>query len=291
MSRKLLLATKMYDENYNIFKFDTSLTAEDKTVTLSTNRRGDTTSYDGVTDWGDGTIDNTASHTYTNDGIYLVKTKYILDESNDNDNNTRKKLIDCININKNMNDLSDMFNNCINVVEFTNSSNWDTSNAKYMDNMFSWCDKLITLDVSKWNTSNVIDMSGLFFNCNSLTVLDVTDWDTSNVTNMYNMFSYCINLTTLNVSKWDTSNVTDMSSMFYNCNKLITLDVSKWDTSNVTDMGGLFFNCNSLTLLDVTDWDTSNVIDMNSMFNGCSSLIILNVSKWDTSNVISDLFF
>lgn len=51
MSKKLLLVTKMYDENYNIFKFDTSLTAEDKTVVLTTNRRGDNTPWDYMTDW------------------------------------------------------------------------------------------------------------------------------------------------------------------------------------------------------------------------------------------------
>ena len=273
----------MENKNYNIFKFDTSLTAENKTVVLDSDRRGDNTPWDRFTDWGDGTIDTNTIHTYTNNGIYVVKTKYILDESNDNDNNTRKKLIDCININKNMYDLSDMFNNCINVVEFTNSSNWDTSNVIYMDNMFSWCDKLITLDVSKWNTSNVIDMGGLFFNCGNLTALDVTDWDTSNVTDMHNMFSYCINLTTLDVSKWDTSNVIDMGGLFFNCNKLVILDMRKWNTSKVIDMNSMFYGCSKLTVLNISKWDTSNVTNMDYMFSGCDSLTPLGVSNWDTS--------
>ena len=44
----------VYDNSMNMFVFDTTKTPEDKTVTLDTNRRGDTTSYDGLTDWGDG---------------------------------------------------------------------------------------------------------------------------------------------------------------------------------------------------------------------------------------------
>lgn len=91
MSKKLMLATNMSDEAYNIFKFDTSLTPEDKIVTLADNRRGDNTPWDYITDWGDGILDTNITHTYTNDGVYLVKTKYILDESNNRDNNTRKK--------------------------------------------------------------------------------------------------------------------------------------------------------------------------------------------------------
>ena len=50
----LLLTTQSFiteDENYNIFKFDTSLTAEDKTVTLTTIRKGDNTPWDYMTDW------------------------------------------------------------------------------------------------------------------------------------------------------------------------------------------------------------------------------------------------
>ena len=221
------------DENYNIFKFDTSLTPEDKTVTLTVDRRGDKTSWDCLTDWGDGAIDNATSHAYTNDGIYLVKTKYILDESNNKDNNTRKKLIDCININKNIKDCNNMFRNCINVVEFS-STDWNTTNVTNMNAMFAGCTNLTTLDVSNWNTSNVTNMSCMLFNCN--------------------------NLTTLDVSKWNTSNVTDMDWMFYNCNKLTILDVSKWNTSNLKYMYNMFNWCSSLTLLGVSNWDTSNVI-------------------------------
>ena len=178
------------DENYNIFKFDTSLTAEDKTVVLGS-RRDDTTPWDYMTDWGDGTIDTNASHTYANDGIYLVKTKYILDEGNDGDNNTRKKLVDCISINKNISNLSDMFSKCINVVEFTNSSNGNI-NPTLAYGMFYGCSSLTTLDVSNFDISNIASMGDMFNGCKNLTTLDVSNWDTVNVTNMWSMLEVVI---------------------------------------------------------------------------------------------------
>ena len=270
----LLLATQPFiteDDNYNIFKFDTSLTAEDKSVVLGS-RRDDTTPWDYLTDWGDGVIDNTTSHAYTNDGIYVVKTKYILDESNNRDNNTRKKLVDCININKNMTDLSNMFSWCINVTEFTNSNNWDTSNITNMGSMFNGCNKLSTLDVSKFNTNKVKYMDWMFNNCNNLTTLNVINFNTSNVTNMSGMFNNCNSLTTLDVSNFNTSNVTRMDNIFKNCASLTTLDVSNFNTSNVTNMGSMFNNCNKLTTLDISNFNMDNVTTYENMFTNCISL-------------------
>ena len=227
---------------------------KDKTVTLTADRRGDNTSWDGITDWGDGTLDTNTTHTYTNDGIYLVKTKYILDESNGRNNNTREKLIDCININKNIKDCSNMFSGCINVVEFTNSSNWDTSNVTNMNAMFSQCSGLTTLDVSKFDTTNTTGMSNMFSGCKLLTTLDVSNWDTSKVKDISWMFTNCNNITTLDVSNWNTSNVTNIDSMFSGCTLIESLDITNWNTANVTNVGhsswersGLFNNCKKLT--------------------------------------------
>lgn len=267
MSKKLLMVTKMYDENYNIFKFDTSLTSGDKTVTLKNDRRGDNTSWDNITDWGDGTLDTNTTHVYSSDGVYLVKTKYILDESNNKSNSTRKKLIDCININKNMNNLSDMFCYCINVKEFSNISNWNTSKVTLMGGMFNGCNKLTVLDVSNWNTSNVTNMNSMFNGCNNLTTLDVSNFDTEKVTNMNYVFFSCNNLTTLNLSNWNTSKVTTMYAMFYDCNKLTTLDISNFNMDKVTTYVNMFNNCTSLhqSGLTMTNCNEATKTKINSM--------------------------
>ena len=148
----------------------------------------------------------------------------------------------------------------------------DTSNVTDMRNMFNYCSKLASLDLSELDTSNVTNMNYMFYNCSTLTSLDFGSWNTSNVTNMSNMFNYCSALTSLDVSKFDTNKVTNMGYMFSNCRSITSLDVSKFDTSNVTNMSGMFYNCSSITSLNLSGWDTSNVTNMNQMFTGCNAL-------------------
>jgi surface protein len=153
-----------------------------------------------------------------------------------------------------------------------NTSNFNTSNVTDMNGMFSYCNKLTSLDVSNFNTSKVTDMERMFGGCNSLTILDVSKWDTSNVTDMRCMFGGCNSLTILDVSKWDTSNVTDMRYMFQNCNKLTTLDVSNFNTSKVANMGFMFKNCNSLTSLNLNNFKVNAYKDISGIIAGCTSL-------------------
>ena len=283
----------VYDSSMNIFVMDTTMTPGDKTVKLQKDRAGDTTNWDGVTDWGDGTIDNTTSHTYENDGIYLVKTKYKLEISGNygNSNNTKPKMIDCLNINKHMTNLYNLFGNTsITNIDLSSSN---TSAVTDMNSMFARCSKLQSITgLENFNTSNVTNMSNMFQGCKNLTTLDVSNFNTTNVTNMSNMFQECYSLTTLDLSNFDTSNVTNMSWMFDRCSKVTILDVSNWNTSNVTTFGhglysygGLFNGCSKLTkIIGIEDWDVSKVTQCGAAFRGCSSITELDLSKWNTEN-------
>ena len=276
----------VYDSSMNMFVMDTSMTSGDKTVKLQKDRAGDTTNWDGITDWGDGTLDTETIHTYDNDGIYLIKTKYKLEISGNygNSNNTKPKMIDCLNVNKHITNLSNLFGNTS--VTNIDLSQLNTSEVTDMSNMFSRCSKLQNIfGLENFNTTNVTNMGGMFSGCNKLTTLDISNFDTSKVTNMVNMFRDCSSLTTLDVSNFDTSKVTNMASMFNNCNKLTTLDVSNFDTAKVTNMNSMFSGCSSLTTLDVSNFDTTNVTNMNSMFWNCTSLTTLDVSNFNTTNV------
>jgi len=182
-------------------------------------------------------------------------------------------------------DSSHLFYNFENLTEITGMEYVDTSKTTNMSEMFRYCNKLKTIDVSNFDTSNVTAMEGMFIFCENLTSLDVSHFDTSNVTDMSNMFGMCKKLSNLDVSHFDTSNVTNMGGMFNCCNSLVNLDVSKFNTSNVTDMGSMFSECSSLTNLDVSSFDTSKVTDMRYMFNKCSGLTKLDVSSFSTSNV------
>ena len=112
--------------------------------------------------------------------------------------------------------------------------------CKFNNNTFT---NLIFKDV---DTSNVTDMNQMFSDCSALTSLDLTRWNTSNVTDMYYMFNNCSSLTFLDVSGFDTSNITNMLAMFQNCGALTSLDLGGWNINNNTDIGGMFGNCSSL---------------------------------------------
>ncbi|MFC7253368.1 BspA family leucine-rich repeat surface protein [Bombilactobacillus mellifer] len=192
--------------------------------------------------------------------------------------------------------------------------NLDTNSVNNMAQMFAYCSKLTSLDLSNFNTTNVTDMNGMFWGCNNLTNLDVSNFNTANVNNMANMFEYDSGLTKLDLSNFNTAKVTNMREMFADCSGLAKLDLDHFNTANVTDMGQMFWGCNNLTNLDVSNFNTANVnnmvemfeydssltnldlsnfntakvTDMSHMFAGCSGLTSLDLGKFDTSN-LSDL--
>ena len=132
--------------------------------------------------------------------------------------------------------------------------------------LFGNCPYLTSLDVSNFITSNATDMSDMF-NCNlSLKNLDVSSFNTSNVTSMNGMFGSCESLTSLDLSNFITSKVTNMNGMFSDCIKLASLNLSNFNTSNVTDMGSMFAMCLGLASLNVSSFNTSKVTNMENMF-------------------------
>ncbi|WP_407433055.1 BspA family leucine-rich repeat surface protein [Methanobrevibacter sp.] len=163
----------------------------------------------------------------------------------------------------------------------------DTSNVTSMEEMFSYCKRLTSLDLSNFNTSNVTTMEDMFSYCSGLTSLNVSSFDTSNVTTMENMFYRCSGLTELDLSSFNTSGVTTMEDMFSGCTSLTSLDVSSFDTSNVTTMYNIFNGCSSLTSINLSSFNTSKVTTMENMFYGCSGLTSLDLSSFDTSKVTS----
>jgi len=182
-------------------------------------------------------------------------------------------------------DCSDMFSALSSLTTVDFGGCFDTSNVTNMDNMFSDCGSLTSLDLSGFDTSNVTSMIGMFFGCQNLATLDVSGFDTSKVTNMFAMFDSCVYLTTLDLSGFDTSKVTNMKNMFFGCESLASLDLSGFNTSNVTNMERVFHLCSSLTSLDLSGFDTSNVTSMSAMFSSCLKLVSLDLSGFDTSKV------
>lgn len=255
------------DPEYNYFTFDTSL-SNSYYVKLANYRAGDTTEWNGYTNWGDGTIDKELSHWYSGEGIYTVKTKWMLNYPNDDSysihGETSRKLVACDNININISDMTNIFRDC-----------------RYLK----------SVDLSRFNTMYKRDMNHMFYNCYSLEEANMEGWDTSNVTSMKNMFYKCKVLTP-QVSHFNTSSVTDMSGMFAECGAIDGSQFSNWDVSNVMFMSSMFYYATVINNLDLAGWDVSNVSFFPNMFYYCKVNGHINISDWDikSNSSIFDMF-
>ncbi|MCO6533814.1 BspA family leucine-rich repeat surface protein [Lactobacillus sp.] len=178
----------------------------------------------------------------------------------------------------------DLFANLSKLTTIEGLSNLDTSNVTLMNNMFSNCSSLTSLDLSHFDTSKVIEMSCMFSYCSSLPSLDLSNFNTTNVTNMYAMFGGCSSLTSLDLSHFDTSNVSGMGQMFEYCTSLEYLNLTNFNTSKVESMSFMFNGCENLKSLDVSGFDTSAVRSTAEIFQGCKSLKSLDISNFDLSN-------
>lgn len=169
----------------------------------------------------------------------------------------------------------------------------DTSNVTSMDNMFSGCTSLKTLNLTSFNTSKVQNMASMFHNCQALTELNLSGFDTANVTNMSNIFDSCESLTELNLSSFDIRKANDISYMFNGCKKLNKIIFGEnFNTQNVKNMAMLFSNCSSLTELDLSTFNTKRVNSMAGLFSSCESLKELQINHFDMYfvNNLSSMF-
>ena len=180
-----------------------------------------------------------------------------------------------------------MFSNCINVKKIIINNTFSTFKLREMSSMFSYCESLITLDLTGLDTSLVTSMSFLFKYCSSLTSVNLSNFNTSLCSHITSMFEYCISLSSLDISNFKTNNINNMEKLFYNCISLTSLDLSNFNTTNVLLMSLMFGNCSSLISLDISNFNTQIVYTMVGMFYNCSKLVFLNLSNFDISNSIS----
>lgn len=176
---------------------------------------------------------------------------------------------------------SKCFSGCTNLTSIEGIENLNTSNVKYMNEMFGQCSNLETLDLSHFNTEKVGNMSNMFNGCTKLRDLNISSFNTENVTNMYGMFYGCSSLETLDLSHFNTRYVRKdgMNYMFNGCSSLSSLDVSNFITDkNSMQLDGLFQGCSSLQTLDLSSFDTRGAGSVNYLFDGCSALQTIYVS-------------
>ena len=177
---------------------------------------------------------------------------------------------------------SKWFSGCTNLTSIEGIENLNTSNVKYMNEMFGQCSNLETLDLSHFNTEKVENMSNMFNGCTKLHDLNISSFNTENVTNMYGMFYGCSSLETLDLSHFNTRNVrkNGLYYMFNGCSSLSSLDVSNFKTDKPSMLlDGLFQGCSSLQTLDLSSFSTGGANSVTDMFDGCSALRTIYVSE------------
>ena len=192
---------------------------------------------------------------------------------------------------------SKWFSGCTNLTSIEGIENLNTSNVKYMNEMFGQCSNLETLDLSHFNTEKVGNMSNMFNGCTKLHDLNISSFNTENVTNMYGMFYGCSSLDSLDLSHFNTRNVRKdgMNYMFNGCSSLSYLNVSNFTTDKPgMQLDGLFQGCSSLQTLDLSSFDTGGASSVTDMFDGCSALQTIYVSdlfKFNINSVSSSNMF
>jgi surface protein len=270
--KQLIYKSDNINPSYNYFVFNINSQQQGDTVLeLKEDRRGDTTSWDGLTDWGDGTIDSKLSHTYENNGTYTVKTKWMYSTYIEH----RHKLVGCDNINKNITDVVGLFSNC-KYLKYVDMSRFGTRHITDMNHMFYNCYRLETLNMKGWDTSNVVDMSYMFYNCEMLTPR-VSHFNVSNVKEFHSTFYNCRAIDGSEFKYWRTSSAESFACMFQYARVIENeLNLSFWGVSGVRTFYNTFFGCQSYDGYNVRSWSVSSSDYVSGMFVSASCRTCVN---------------
>ena len=283
----------------NRYTFDLSLTNNLSIALVDENNIGESNR---ITKWGDGTIDNNLSHTYTTVGTYTVSTNLQLGQ----ESNVQIAQLDFVNIpSLNENEYDDETGRKIKNYGERSNKNYLPSDITLLSDIETFAISSDTED-SYGNSLSIKDVNTatclteayvgttskcayMFNKCPNLLKVDLTNFKLADDDiNMEKMFFRCYALKEIiGIEDLNVSNVENMYDLFAfmgyryheyddDWNLIVsykfTLDLSKWDISNVKRLDCLVSMCYGLTDLNISTWDTSNVINYAYMFESCYSL-------------------
>ncbi|MDH7447529.1 BspA family leucine-rich repeat surface protein [Aquimarina sp. 2201CG14-23] len=271
-------------EDFFITTWQTTTTNE--SITIPTNSTG----YNYIVDWGDGTIETgftgNATHQYATGGTYTVKITGDFPRIRFNTsvvgNQSKIQTIEqwgtqqwdtfssgfngCVNLKLNADDvpdlsqvtqLSSMFEGCTNFEDLKNTiGSWDVSTIERIDSMFTAC-SIFDEDISGWVFTNLIRTDSAFEE------------------------AFLFNQ---NISNWNMATVTDMAYMFYDA-EAFNQPIGNWTLGTVEYMTGMFSGALAFNQ-DLTNWDFSQVQEIEELFSRASSFD-QDLSSWDISSVTS----
>lgn len=126
----------------------------------------------------------------------------------------------------------------------------DISTLTSLDTMFYNCVNMESIGALK-TSSSLTNMYQLFAYCKKLTSVDLSQFNTQNVTDMRYVFAYCLLLPTLDLSTFNTKNATSFYCMFQHCEALQSITFgSNFSFEKATGGQGLNFMFSSCGRLD-----------------------------------------
>ena len=172
-------------------------------------------------------------------------------------------------------DMSYLFNRCLNLKEVKNLGKLNTSNVRNMSGLFNKCESLTKInEINGWNTQCLENIDMLFQSCLSLEKICELKWDTKKVKSMNGVFSMCTKLKTIpNIGKWSTEGVRTMIGMFNECINLESIpDLGKWNMNKVINISGIFYKCEKLRTLPkgILNWKFSKNVILDNIFDKSS---------------------
>ena len=102
-----------------------------------------------------------------------------------------------------------------------------------MYDIFGYCVKLYSIDVSNFHTSKLQNMQGMFYQCELLKYLDLSNFNTSLTNNMVKMFSYSGLLLYINLKSFKIKNNTRIIKTFQYINQNTKVCLNDSETINL----------------------------------------------------------
>lgn len=138
-----------------------------------------------------------------------------------------------------------------------------------MEQMFSGCWILKSVDLSSFEGKYVSNIASLFYSNKVITEIDVSPLVVSSgISSIANFFNRCYKLEKIEGLKYiSTKNVITMNHAFRDCKVITDLsDINDWNTENTSEMFSFLEETNALTDINLKNWCVKNITEKPSNF-------------------------
>lgn len=181
---------------------------------------------------------------------------------------------------ENVENMSDMCNECTNLKKFPLIN---TAKVKRFDYAFIRC--MSMTDIGEINMQSCTQSEYMFNNCNYITKIYLTN--TENITSSQSMFRSCYRLTY--VSPIKSKLIANMSYMYCECKALEKLLNINTDANQ--DFSWMFRYCEKLKIVDISMFNCSSTNNSRSVFEYCYSLKAVVIREFGSNYIINSNAF